>query len=81
MGSQLYRRGVQTVVTFKGLLSASTNSDGIHRFNSLVMSNFIGGKTIYNSIDTSLDQIYLETGGYHGADSYFIYGNPSLKFN
>ena len=74
----LRNKGVQTVVAFKDSLTASSSSDGIHRYNSLVVYRLVCGDTISDAMESALEQFLNEQtveGRTWGADSYNIYGN------
>ncbi len=78
IGTALCNKGVEAVVAFEKRVSAITKTDGIHRFNSLVVYKLIQGYTLSRALSTAKDQIFKETGTYWGADSYVIYGNGSM---
>lgn len=80
----LCNKGAETVVGFEDTVAATTGTDGIHRFNSLVVYKLVNGYTISSAMSSALEQfmkeVYEETGEYdtYGADSYVIYGNGYL---
>lgn len=75
----LMNKGVDTVVGFKDYLWASTDTNGIHRFNSIVVYKLTQGYTIINAMESAVEQIIEEDEITWGADSYTIYGNATLK--
>lgn len=78
MSTALRSKGVRTVVAFKDIITAATNSDGIHRFNSLVVYRLVNGDTISDAMESALEQFLNEQtveGRTWGADSYNIYGD------
>lgn len=81
VGQALVNKGTNAVVAFTSTISASTGTNGIHKFNQKVAT-----KLAYNhySLSTSLSQglseIYNEDGKYWGANSKVVYGNDSISF-
>ena len=79
--SALVNKGVDTVVAFTQNITASTDTDGIHRFNSIVVYKLICGYSVYDALETAKIQIYSESMRYWGADSYVIYGSRTTVIN
>ncbi|MBQ9700488.1 MAG: hypothetical protein IJV71_07675 [Lachnospiraceae bacterium] len=77
----LMRKGVGTAVGFTRELSATTDYDGSHRFDSIFMYKFSIGYNLNDAIVAAKNQIFNETGKYWGCDSYIIYGNPYITLN
>lgn len=78
VGTALLEKGVTSVVAFQENISAGSDTDGIHRFNSLVVYRLTKGDILQTALSTALSQLFAESGGYYGADSYIIYGDSSL---
>lgn len=81
VGSALVNKGVDSVVAFTENVSASTDTDGIHRFNSIVVYKLVCGYSIYSALFSAKIQIFDESDKYWGADSYIIYGSDSTTIN
>lgn len=81
IGSAMVNKGVDSVAAFTEYISASTDTNGIHRFNSIVVYKLVNGYSIYSALASAKIQIYDETNKYWGADSYIIYGNSSTTIN
>ena len=79
--SALCNKGVDTVAAFEENVTASTDTNGIHRYNSLVIYKLSNGYTISAAMSSAKSQIYAESGNYWGADSYVIYGDSTVKIN
>lgn len=79
--SALVGKGVDTVVAFKEAVSASSDTNGIHRFNSIVVYNLVNGYSIYAALASARTQIFNESNQYWGADSYILYGNYGTMIN
>lgn len=81
VGTALCNKGVDAVVAFEDTVAASTETNGIHRFNSITVYKLVNGYSISIALETAKKQIVSETGTYWGADSYVIYGNGSTTIN
>lgn len=81
VGSALVNKGVDSVVAFTENVSAITDTDGIHRFNSIVVYKLVNGYSIYSALFQAKIQIFDESEKYWGADSYIIYGSGSTTIN
>ena len=77
----LKNKGVDAVVAFKENVGATTDTNGIHRFNSIVVYKLVNGYTIKEAMELAKKQIYSESEKYWGADSYVIYGDGSVTVN
>lgn len=77
----LMRKGVTSAVGFEDELSATTDTDGSHRFDALFAYKFVSGSKLNEALLFAKDLIYHDTGSYWGCDSYVIYGNPYLTLN
>ena len=81
VGLQLKNKGVTAVVAFKDTITASTGTDGIHKFNSKVATKLaFNHLTLAQALTQSVNEIYAEDGHYWGADSRKVYGNGSISF-
>lgn len=81
VGSALVNKGVDSVVAFTEDVTAITDTDGIHRFNSIVVYKLANGYSISSALMAANKQIYDESNKYWGADSYIIYGSYSTTIN
>lgn len=81
VGSALVNKGVDSVVAFTENVSAITDADGIHRFNSIVVYKLVSGYSVYSALFQAKIQIFDESEKYWGADSYIIYGSGSTTIN
>lgn len=77
----LQKEGVKSIVAFKNNVSASTDTNGIHRFNQIVVDKMISERGLGESLAMAKIQILEESGSYWGADSYVIYGSGATKIN
>ena len=80
VGYNLVSKGVDAVVAFTTNVTASTNTNGIHRFNSIVAYKLVHSYTLSNSLSQALTQLYSESGSYWGANSYVVSGTSSITF-
>lgn len=81
VGQALVNKGADAVVAFKTNISASTNYNGIHKFNAKVATKLaFNGYTLTYSITTALNEVYAEDGQHWGANSYIIYGDSFISF-
>lgn len=81
VGSALVNKGVDSVVAFTENVTAITDADGIHRFNSIVVYKLVSGYSVYSALFMAKIQIFDESEKYWGADSYIIYGSGSTTIN
>lgn len=77
----LVNKGTNAVVAFKSTISASTGTNGIHKFNQKVATKLAYYHyTLSNSLSQSLNEIYAQDGQYWGANSKVVYGSGSISF-
>lgn len=81
VGSALVNKGVDSVVAFTKDVTAKTDTNGIHRFNSIVVYKLVSGYSVSSALLAAKAQIYKESEEYWGADSYIIYGSGSTTIN
>jgi hypothetical protein len=83
--AKIISKGVGTVVSFKQIITASTSTNGIHRFNALAVSNMINGYGVAQAMSLAWITFKAECdaagSSYFGADSYRItgYGDYMLR--
>lgn len=81
VGQALVNKGTNAVVAFKNTISASTGTNGIHKFNQKVATKLAYSHyTLSNSLAQALNEIYAEDGQYWGANYKVVYGNGSISF-
>ena len=81
VGQALVNKGTNAVVAFKNTISASTGTNGIHKFNQKVATKLAYSHyTLSNSLSQALNEIYAEDGQYWGANYKVVYGNGSISF-
>ena len=75
-------KGVYSVVSFRNVISASSDYNGIHNFNRLAITNMTQGYGLTYAMSRAYTTFSaLCNNGYYGADSYRITGNYYYMMN
>ncbi|SEG41530.1 CHAT domain-containing protein [Eubacterium ruminantium] len=81
VGQALVNKGVDSVVAFTSTISATSSTNGIHKFNLKVAIKLCyNHNNLSTALSNSLAEIYAEDGEYWGANNKVVYGSNYISF-